>query len=70
MMYKESIVRLTIYDVTGILVKTLVNENRKAGYYSILWDEIDDNGQKVSRGIYFYCMKAGNFKATRKLTVN
>ncbi|MCK4306782.1 T9SS type A sorting domain-containing protein [candidate division WOR-3 bacterium] len=60
---------LSVYDITGKLVKTLLTGNQKAGTYRIYWDSKDNNDKKAPAGIYFYCFEAGNFKATRKLTI-
>ncbi len=60
---------LQIYDLSGRLVKTLVNENKKAGCYTVNWDGKDNADNKVVTGIYFYRMEVGNFKATKKLTI-
>ncbi|MCK4653821.1 MAG: T9SS type A sorting domain-containing protein, partial [Candidatus Cloacimonetes bacterium] len=72
---EEGKVELTIYNIKGQKVKTLVNETIPAGEYSIIWDGKDSNGKRVSSGIYFYKMclhpdssgKAGDFKKVRKM---
>ncbi len=58
---------LRIYDVRGRLVKTLIDERLSPGFYSVQWDGVNDNGEKVSSGIYFYSIKAGSFASTRKM---
>ncbi len=62
-------VSLQIYDLSGRLVKTLVNKEQISGYYKIKWDGKDTVGKKVATGIYFYRMKTDDFKTTRKLTI-
>ena len=62
-------IELKIHNIAGQLVKTLVNEKQKPGSYSTIWDGRDNNGKILPSGIYFYRMEAGNFKATRKLTI-
>jgi len=52
--YGQSMVNLRIYDLTGKLVRTLVNESQGPGYYKVMWDGRDDQGERVSPGIYFY----------------
>ncbi len=54
--------RLTIYDITGRIVKTLVSEEKKAGYYTVNFDAKD-----LRAGIYFVKLVAGDFKETKKL---
>ncbi|MCK4307349.1 hypothetical protein KAW50_03870 [candidate division WOR-3 bacterium] len=51
------------------MVKLRCHKRQNAGYYIVSWDGTDDNGKKVATGIYFYRMEAGNYKATRKLTI-
>ena len=60
-------VKLNIYNIRGQLVKTLVNENFKAGNHSILWNGTDFNNNQVSSGIYFYRLEAGSNSVTQKM---
>lgn len=57
-------VSLRIYNITGQVVKTLVNEQKSPGYYSVSWKPGD-----VANGVYFYRLTAGDFSQTRKLMV-
>jgi hypothetical protein len=60
-------VTLEVYDVSGRLVRTLVDaETRKAGIYDELWDGKDARGEAVSTGVYFYRLTAGTESLTRK----
>jgi hypothetical protein len=61
------LVTLIIYDLRGKEVKTLQNEEKKPGNYTITWDGRDMNGKGVSSGIYFYQLKAGSLSQVRKL---
>ncbi|MCK4694804.1 MAG: T9SS type A sorting domain-containing protein, partial [Candidatus Cloacimonetes bacterium] len=45
---------LSIYNIKGQLVKTLVNEFKPSGEYSVIWDGRDSDDKRVSSGIYFY----------------
>ncbi len=56
---KSIIVNLSIYDVEGHLVETLVDRRIEAGYHSVKW-----NGKNVSSGVYFYKLVAGDFTST------
>lgn len=47
-------VNLSIYDIMGRMVRTLINENLPAGNHSVLWDGKDEAGNLLSSGIYFY----------------
>jgi|GEM_PF-1656615 len=60
-------VLLRLYDITGRLVKTLVDGIQKPGHYTVEWDGTDTEGKKLSVGIYFYRLDAGNFRAIKKL---
>ena len=51
-------VRLIIYDILGRQVRTLVNENKAAGSYLKTWDGLDQSGNRVSSGLYFYRLEA------------
>ena len=64
---KESNVTLKIYNLQGQLVKILINEYKPAGYYEVSWNGTNDDGKKVSRGVYLYRITAGNFSDTKKL---
>jgi len=55
-------VELSIYDMKGKKIATLINENKPAGYYKVNWDASD-----FSSGIYFYRLHAGNFVETKKM---
>jgi hypothetical protein len=59
---------LKIFDLSGRLVRTLVDEPQKAGYYNVSWDGKDSSGNVVGTGIYFYQLKtSGGFKEVRKM---
>jgi hypothetical protein len=62
-------VSLAVYDVTGSLVKTLVNGSLEAGSHSIVWDGKDDSGSDVSSGIYFYRLSDSNGDNVRRMTL-
>jgi len=66
---QKSVVSMNIYDITGRLVRTLVNEAQEPGYYKVLWDGKDDLGKAVASGIYFYRIEAGDFTGMRKMVV-
>lgn len=65
----ETQVTLKVYNVTGQLVRDLVRDKQKPGYYITNWKGEDFQGHKVSSGVYFYRLEAGNFVKTRKLVV-
>jgi len=64
----SSLVTLVLFDITGKEVIRLI-DNRKyyTGEHSISWDGRDQTGKEVSSGIYYYSLKAGSSRETRKL---
>ena len=64
---EDSDVTLEIYGVLGQRVRTLVAEEKDAGYYFIIWDGRDDTGNDVSSGVYLSRMTSGSFADTKKM---
>jgi len=64
---KSGFVTLSIYDLQGKLVRTLVEGERSVGSYSVTWNGTDDQGAKVSSGSYFYRLHVDRFEQIRKL---
>ncbi len=60
-------VRLIIYDITGRIIKEYNYRSQKSGMHEIVWDGTNLLEQKVSSGIYFYQLHAGDFIWTRKM---
>jgi hypothetical protein len=60
----QSPVHLTVWDIAGRLVKTLVDENQSAGQHQLVFD-----GSYLTSGIYLVRMQAGNFQAVRKIVL-
>ena len=60
-------VALRVFDVTGRLMRTLVDEDMDPGYHGISWDGKHETGRVVSTGVYFYRLHAGDFSSTKKL---
>ncbi len=51
---EDSKVNLTIYNIKGQKVKTLVNDQLEKGFHEIIWNSKDNNGKSVASGVYFY----------------
>jgi flagellar hook assembly protein FlgD len=66
---QASPVTLKIFDMTGRVVVTLVNETKAAGYNSVKWNGKDAQGKFVVNGIYFYRIQAGDFTAAKKMVL-
>lgn len=60
-------VTLTIYDVRGGEIATLVDEQMSAGRYRVTWDGRDSRGRAVASGMYLYRLEAGGGALTRKM---
>ncbi|MCK4271330.1 T9SS type A sorting domain-containing protein, partial [bacterium] len=62
-------VQLSIYNVLGQEIYTLVDGERAAGKYTVRWFGTDSHGRELSSGIYFYRLKAGDFVDVRKMVL-
>jgi hypothetical protein len=60
-------VSITIYNIMGEQVATIVDGSKEPGYYFTIWDSRNDMGSVVSSGIYLYQIQAKDFFQTRKL---
>jgi len=64
---EDSFVKVSVYDMSGNQVRTLVNEAKSAGFRSVQWNATNNQGQPVSAGVYIYTIEAENFIDTRKM---
>jgi hypothetical protein len=60
-------ITMVIMDIRGRVVRTLINKEERFGYQSVVWDAKNDDGDKVSSGVYFYQIRSDNFNAVGKL---
>ena len=58
---------LTVFDLTGRHVRTLVDETLVPGEHTAAWDGRDDAGQPVASGLYFYRVRSGDTSAARTM---
>ena len=65
----DSYVSITIYDMMGRQVRSLVNQQISAGYHTALWNSMNNLGSPVSAGVYIYSIQAGQFVQTRKIVL-
>jgi len=63
----DSWVKLSVHNIRGQKVKTLVDEFEAAGHKRVIWDGTDENGRKTASGVYFYRIQAGEFTDTKKM---
>jgi hypothetical protein len=64
---QASHVKIDIFNILGQRIKTLVDEDMKAGVYLVDWDGKDEKGVEISSGVYFYRVTAGDFSDIRKM---
>ncbi|HQG45034.1 MAG TPA: FlgD immunoglobulin-like domain containing protein, partial [bacterium] len=66
-------VQLALYALTGQKIRTLVDEERPAGRYTVLWDGRDDDGNAAASGTYFCRLRVERegrrFSDSRRLTL-
>lgn len=65
----EGRVSLSIYDVSGRLVTTLVDQYQKSDIYSVIWKGKDTNDREVAPGVYFYVLNADGFMVQQKIVM-
>ena len=51
----------------GQEIRTLVNEERAAGFYTIYWNGLDSNGNQVASGVYLYRIQVDKFDCSKKM---
>ncbi len=66
---KPGLVTITIYDILGRKVRTLLRERMAPGSYSVVWDGRNNRGEAVVSGIYFYRLTLGSQFRTKKMHV-
>ena len=66
---EDALVNITIYDMIGRIVKTIINGQQTAGYKFIQWNATNDYGKPVSAGIYLYTIQTGEFRQTKKMVL-
>lgn len=62
-------VSLKVFNATGQLVKTLVNDYRPINRYAVTWDGTDEDGRSVASGVYFYQLVAGEYQQAKKMSL-
>lgn len=65
----REVVQVRIYDVSGRLVRVLLDERMGAGEHRVSWDGRDDAGNRLGPGTYLYRLDAGSYSASRKLVL-
>ncbi|UCE19534.1 MAG: hypothetical protein JSV84_04100 [Gemmatimonadota bacterium] len=60
---------LTIYNVLGQKVRTLVHGKFEAGYYTVRWDGLNHQGHPVASGLYFYLLETPDFRTMKRMVL-
>jgi hypothetical protein len=66
---EQSQVTLNVFDILGRKVRTLVNESKESGTYSVLWNGTTDSGESVGSGVYIYELTTPQFTSARKMII-
>jgi len=60
-------VSLKVFDLLGREVATLINDEKEAGFHSVVWNGRNSRGHQVASGVYFFRIEAGSFVETRRM---
>ena len=66
-MKQQQQAELAIYNILGQRVRLLVDEVREAGKHTVSWNGLNDHGEALASGLYFYSLKTGSFTETRRM---
>ena len=66
---EDSYVNVTVYDMLGRKVRTLVNTTQEAGFKSVIWNATNDYGKPESARVYLNKIQAGEFIQTKKMVL-
>jgi parallel beta-helix repeat protein len=66
---KQSHAKLSIYNLLGQRIRTLIDESKPAGFWTVVWDGKDSGGNSVSSGIYFYALDTDIGREVKKMTL-
>jgi hypothetical protein len=64
---RGAVVKLGVYDVSGRVIKTILNGYVNAGMHKVIWDRTDDLGRRLSSGVYFVRLETDGFKKNEKV---
>jgi hypothetical protein len=62
-------VQLRVFDVSGRVIRTLVDQTKTAGAYSVIWDGKNDGGERVASGVFFYQLNAPGTELNKKIVI-
>jgi len=64
---KGGYVSLRIYNLSGQLIRDLIDKKQKSGYYKVHFDGKDNKGEVLKSGVYFYKMDILNYSCTKRM---
>jgi hypothetical protein len=64
---ENALVRIEVLNITGQVVRVLLDSRQSQGRHSVMWNARDDRGNKVSAGVYLYRLQAGNNHTIMKM---
>ncbi len=67
MVAEESPVTITVFNLRGERLRTLVREGKPPGIYCVVWDGKDDTNQTVASGVYFCHLQIGGYESVKKM---
>jgi len=62
-------VMLRVFDVSGRVIRTLVDQTKPTGSYSVIWDGSNDRGEKVASGVFFHQLNAPGYSGAKKIVI-
>ena len=62
-------ITLKIFNITGQLVRTLVDEEKTPGTYTVTWDGKNNSNEEVASGVYFYELKSNNLRESKRMVL-
>ncbi|MDZ7402301.1 MAG: T9SS type A sorting domain-containing protein [candidate division KSB1 bacterium] len=62
-------VTLTVYNLLGQKIRSLIDEHQESGAYTVHWDGCDENGSAAASGVYLYAISAGEFRQVKKMVL-
>ncbi len=66
---EHGFVELGVYNVKGEKLATLIDEDRPAGHYEVMWNGTDASGNQAASGVYYYTIRSKEFSDTRKMVL-
>ena len=66
---EPALVKLEVYNVLGQRVRTLLDKKMNPGFHAVMWDGANEQGLRVSSGVYYYRISAGDFSSYKKMAL-